>query len=281
MLGISIRADRVRGDLGTLVHDLYLALKAGFRAVELPAHGLGVIAGGRLLGDRLREVRRILRDFEFRLTLHGPDVLDLTDPLRPKRQHYLFLATLELAFELGAELVVYHHGAYQESRAREVEELARFGELVSPLGIAIGVENTYFPVEEVVRLVERVAHPAVGIAYDFGHAELSSRPRGCPQRGGLEAALPHLVHVHIHDNFGAGDISPRDPLRAQPLGEGDLHLPPGWGVIPFRELLPLLHGWERGIHVIELHRLYFDLPTLTVARREAEELLAAREAVPT
>ena len=81
---------------------------------------------------------------------------------------------------------------------------------------------------ELVEFVENYGHPAVGICYDSGHANIS---------GGvipvLETLAPHVVTMHLHDNNG----------------REDQHLVPGEGTIDWRALVPLMARCPRLVHL--------------------------------
>jgi sugar phosphate isomerase/epimerase len=58
-----------------------------------------------------------------------------------------------------------------------------------------------------------------------------------------------MVHVHISDNFGK--IDPITPAsHSLVYGYGDLHLPIGWGNLPYREIFELIKPTYRGIYLL-------------------------------
>ncbi len=61
--------------------------------------------------------------------------------------------------------------------------------------------------------------------------------------------------LHVHDNFGKPTVAPaaggRRPSMQLIRGEGDLHLPPGWGEVPRGDVRP--GGFQRRpIFVLEM-----------------------------
>jgi sugar phosphate isomerase/epimerase len=56
-------------------------------------------------------------------------------------------------------------------------------------------------------------------------------------------------HFHVHDVFGV--LSERESAE---LGYGDLHLPPGWGEIPFDDLFANTAFPRSPVFMIELVR---------------------------
>jgi sugar phosphate isomerase/epimerase len=84
------------------------------------------------------------------------------------------------------------------------------------------------------QVVDAVASPHVGLAYDSGHATLAGDALGA-----IHAMGPRLWGVHIHDT----------------LGTKDDHLIPGMGVIPFDDVARALAavGYS-GTFILEVYR---------------------------
>jgi sugar phosphate isomerase/epimerase len=74
----------------------------------------------------------------------------------------------------------------------------------------------------------------------------------------LRAVLPRLAHVHIHDNFGKPSIPNARAIDMLFKGSGDLHLPPGWGAIPYDSLFPIFAADFRGIFTLEIQPRFAD-----------------------
>ncbi len=70
---------------------------------------------------------------------------------------------------------------------------------------------------------------------DFGHAYLSSILFKREYMNDIDEMLQYAVHAHIHDNFGINGtiVKYMDNLYR---GIGDLHLPPGWGNLPWNKI---------------------------------------------
>ena len=235
----------------------------GYTRAELgSAKTLGVIAGGRLLPARLAALREALAGSPVGLTLHGsavstPRVANLMDLATPA-QRAIAAADIELAAAIGAEVVVYHRGmlgvahgdpdAVALALAAEREALRALGDQAGRHGIRIAVENVHpteirlhhrasFDLLDLGEHVARIDHPQVGICLDTGHGFLSSRFFGFDFLDQVRQIAPLVGHIHLTDNLGrpliAEDLDPDESLA---LGLGDLHLLPGWGAIPLREV---------------------------------------------
>ncbi|HEY6103110.1 MAG TPA: sugar phosphate isomerase/epimerase, partial [bacterium] len=98
----------------------------------------------------------------------------------------------------------------------------------------------------------KVDRPNVGLTFDVGHAFLAAHYFGFDYLEAVRSARPLLIHLHVTDNFGRYDPlrlenftlyrtqRPRDIL---PVGRGDLHLPVGWGAIPYEATFDALRGY--------------------------------------
>lgn len=287
--GINVDAARLDNNLDTLARDLEYFAGLGFDYAEIPVHGVGAMAGGRLLPRRVDEVCRLLARFPFRYTVHGPNPLNLMDLENLSWQKQALRASLEFAAATGAEVLVYHSGRYipeehfhlpggrrnlsaaakEQLLRQEREALLELAERADRSGVTIAMENArpyldaspYCYAEQLSLLVEQVAaidHPRVGITLDTGHAYLAARYYGFDFLAAVARAAPYIRHVHLHDNFGrvSGSLEKKQ-AELMATGRGDLHLPAGWGEIPVAEVLALLEDYT-GVVVHEIRPRYLE-----------------------
>ena len=125
-------------------------------------------------------------------------------------------------------------------------------------------------IERLVDQVKGVGEENVGLTFDFGHAYIASRYYGFDFFDAIELARPLIKHVHIHDNFGRPAGVDRRPIALISEGKGDLHMPIGWGGIPYREVFSRLKGYQ-GVVLLELKPRY--TPYLEDALQETRRLL--------
>ncbi|MGC9530308.1 MAG: hypothetical protein ACP5G2_06880 [Candidatus Bipolaricaulaceae bacterium] len=276
--GLSLRADRVAGSLTTLAHDLALAQGPGVEAVESALTGLDVVSGGRLHRPRERQVRQVVAGSPtLQTSVHGPHVADLGDLTRGKRRHGAALASLEFSIHVGDQALVSHNSCLTEPgpRTTELENLALpadagGGEVTPKVG------NGAHLVDDPLSLTEEIDRPDVGIAYHFGHAQVAPRDQGFDPLNAVESALLRIVRFHVPDNFGRGGVICHPPETGRPLGEGDLHLPPG--VIPSCETFAGLQHFQ-DLYILELHPSFFQPGRAVDAYPEIEESLLRMRAL--
>ncbi len=168
----------------------------------------------------------------------------------------------------------------ERAREQEVTALRELMPLAAERGITVAMENrdphpwevavlrregrdpTELPffhggllIPNLIAQIQAVDHPNLGICLDLAHLFLATNHLGLDYLEAVRQAAPWVRHVHANDNFGVlGDAF--DGLADRnPYGEGDLHLPPGWGVIPLAEALAQLGDYE-GLLILELRPRY-------------------------
>lgn len=248
-LGLSIRGGERREE------ELRFARRLGYTAVEISMDGTGLIFGGQLHPQMLRDALAAFAKQDFRYSVHSPSSLDLRD--RANRENHLALARAALQFcrEAGGRILVIHF----EQQSQDPEDEAAFEDAIRRLSdeagdVLLGIENIEVErVDPVIDCVRRLNRPNVVMTLDVGHAYLASVYFRFDFFEAIRAALPLVRHVHVNDNFGRYDplrlenftlYRTQTPADTYPLGKGDLHLPVGWGTIPLEKVFGLLRGFR-------------------------------------
>lgn len=305
--GIALGLDGRSGQpLAALRTMLDRVAEIGFTHAELSAKSLAVACGGHLLPRRLEALQAALSGCPLRFTVHGTNIssaragnlMDVTSP----NQRRVAESDLALAAAIGAEVLVVHSGSLRDvygdddavalGMAAERDALRALGDAAGRHGIRIAVENidpvgVYLArrayglrLDVLGEQIARVDHPRVGICFDAGHAYLASVYAGFDYLGAVRGIADRVVHIHLSDNLGRveldGDVDQADSLA---LGDGDLHLIPGWGTVPLRDVfrIPLPH---RPIVVLEMRPHFAEhVPEALAAMRELVGIQDALEPV--
>jgi len=267
-IGINAHSPRINGDIELLERDLSYFEKIGFDYVEIPVHGVDGVINGELSFENVKRVKEALRRYNLKATTHSPDPLNLRkDNLDMQEQ--VFQSSIEFASKLEAKVLVYHGGNFEGRKQegelqnlageREIRALRTLSEFADKRGVQICFENGASSIEELVTVVRKVNRENVGITYDFGHAFLYYSCYGGEREflTSIKEALPYLKHIHIHDNFGRANMTSQDAsyINQLPFGEGDLHMPPGMGKIPYEKIFPLIREYK-GIAMAEIDPRY-------------------------
>ncbi len=156
-------------------------------------------------------------------------------------------------------------------------------EALAAQGLAQGELGRYRPdicLDALARQVREIGSPHVGLALDVGHAFLATPYWGdSSYLEAIEACAPLVAHVHVHDNLGRLEDAATCPWEQQVLGEGDMHMPPGWGGIPLREVLGILgragYGGWLDLEICPRYEEYAGEALANLRRLAAEQGLGA------
>jgi len=251
-IAVSHTAD-LHGEL-TFFHDL------GYDAVEISPDAFDLIFCGRLHSPLVNDVVPVLERHGFRYSVHSPAALDLRDLRDHELQVQMAESVVEFCRLIHAEVLVLHFEQQSADPAVEaafLDATRRLADRAQDQRLRIGVENIEVErLAPVLEFVRRVDRPNVGLTFDVGHAFLAARYFGFDYLEAVRAARPLLIHLHVTDNFGR-----YDPLRLEnftlyrtqrsrdifPVGRGDLHLPVGWGAIPYDETFAALRGYQGSV----------------------------------
>ncbi len=235
--------------------DLDEAVKLGIEFVELPIFAMDLIAGGRVLQGQLRRLKDAIAGRGLGFTAHGPIAINfMNEPGNVPRHLAVAKATIEVAAEIGAVHVILHTGhmpGHDEAAIETAYEVQRnalstLGEIAAAHALILAVENifvheaashTALP-SRLAREIEAIGHPNVRACLDFSHGAITCKARGADFMEEAKALARVAKHLHLHDSFG-DPHQLRTSLRSERLayGLGDLHLPIGWGNLPWQEMM--------------------------------------------
>lgn len=251
------------GPTPDLAGELAFLRDLGYDAVEIAPDTFNLLLCGRLQHALVRDVVPVLERHPFRYSVHSPAALDLRDVRDHDLQMQMAEAVLEFCRLINAGILVLHFEQQSPDPAVEgafLDATKRLADRAADQPLRIGIENIeverFAPVLEFIRKVDR---PNVGLTFDVGHAFLAARQFGFDYLEAVRVARSLLIHLHVTDNFGRYDPlrlenftlyrtqRPRDTL---PVGRGDIHLPVGWGAIPYEETFDALRGY-RGTVITE------------------------------
>lgn len=112
-------------------------------------------------------------------------------------------------------------------------------------------------IQPIIDQLEAINHPNIGMTLDLAHLHLAIHALGDDYLEAVALASPWVRHLHINDNFGKLDVGFDNEKDRLPYGEADLHLPPGWGAIPFAQAFEKL-GDYTGEIILEIKDRYWD-----------------------
>ena len=264
----------VDGELESLESDLRRLGELGVDTVELGLTSIDLIAGGRLIKERVERLVALTRRFPFRYTVHGLVSSNFMDPATAGYQLGAAKALVEICDRIGAGIIVQHGGHLRaeqlferaEADRRERDALFELAEFARPYGVRIALENIFSTAPgqyrqtpaEIAETVRAVDHSNLVALIDFSHAYIESTYRGLNFRDQIRAMAPVAGHLHVHDSFGRPQAFYQAfyPQEATALGIGDLHMPLGWGDIDWEEIFRELTFLPETVLMMEIGPRY-------------------------
>lgn len=242
----------------------------GVSVVELPLYAWHLIVGGKVLDDRVADLKQALAGRALDYTVHGPLSINLMDiPERLGRHEAVLNAAIEISAGIGASHLVMHTGIVRDPHddlevaySRQRDALDRAGDIAAGLGVTLCVENIFrfggaretATPSKLAGELDAIDHRAVKATLDFSHAYIRCAENRLDPAAEIAALAPHAVHLHLHDSFGRPtELWTFDPAEAVAFGEGDLHLPIGWGAIDWDGLVEACHFPPETIGILELN----------------------------
>ena len=273
--GFGFCTDGAKPDLSDLDRQLARIEATGASHCELSLYELDLIVGGRVLPDRRRRLEQICARRSLRYSAHGVLTVNFMDEVRLELHKAVCRAMLELCGALGASVMAHHPGRVPAACAAELERLhgierealREMGEVAAGYAVKIAVENLFVEdaasyTADPVRLAREIAaidHPNVCGLLDFSHAYIMAQFRGMDFVETLQAFAPEVNHLHVHDSLGRPTSIEGFYRLAEQIafGMGDLHLPLGWGDIPWDAILPRLRFRAGTVLIVELLERHF------------------------
>lgn len=226
----------------------------GVDTVEIPFFAARLMANGQVLAPAVRRFEAQMRNRTLAYSTHATISINLMDVPEALPLHKRIARTnIEITARLGARNMVVHCGtadrqdpsALEDSYARQRESLDRLGDHAAGHGVLVCVETIYSREGRDTALPGRLAaelravgHGSVCAALDYAHSSLQCAQRDADLMGEVKALAPLARHLHLNDCFAVNrnmeDAPPADSLA---YGSGDLHLPIGWGNLPWDRLM--------------------------------------------
>lgn len=269
--GFGVNTRRTDGNFRRLEEQLGYLKEAGFEYLEVSADVVDTIGGGKIIPKKMDKLLNLLDRYGFKHTAHIQNGVDLRDRENREFQLESFKSGIEFAGMIGAELLVCHFEKESDDLAEESlfrEAMLQGLDYAKKRNVKLGIENIEIDtLSKVVNFVREVNDPDLLLVLDVGHAFLSEHYFGENFLESLKNAANLVGHIHLSDNFGRFEkmrLENFDLYRVSSytnrlnLGRGDLNLPPGWGAIPFEEVLPIFENYQ-GIVILEYyHDKYLD-----------------------
>ncbi|QIB33834.1 sugar phosphate isomerase/epimerase family protein [Ancylobacter pratisalsi] len=241
----------------------------GVDLVELPAYAWHLIVDGRVLNNRVADLARAVSGRRLAYSVHGTLAINLMDIAERLPRHEKVLeANIEIAAAVGAEHLIMHTGFVSDpaddvevAYSRQRDALARAGDKAAALGVRLCVENIFrfsgaretATPSKLAGELAAIEHDAVKATLDVSHAYIRCTDARIDPIAEIAALAPYVAHFHLHDSFGRPDtLWTYHSAEAVAFGEGDLHLPIGWGGIDWDAVVEAVRPAPGALAIMEL-----------------------------
>jgi sugar phosphate isomerase/epimerase len=273
--GFGFATEGTSPDLAGLEETLARIETSGAAFAELALYELDLIVGSRVLAERRRRLEKICTRLKLKYTVHGMLSVNFMDHAHLDLHKSVCRASLELCDAIGAKVLVQHAGVVPAGPITLIEHLhtveraalAEMGDFAARYGVRIALENLFVETwarytAEPARLARQIAevdHEHVVGTLDFSHAYLMTSLYGLDFPDALRTLAPGAGHLHVHDSFGRQDFDGDFYTTSERIafGQGDLHLPMGWGDVSWDEVLPGLPVRPGTVLMVELPRRFW------------------------
>lgn len=255
--GFGFSAGDLAFDLSDLDPVLGQIAATGATHCELNLARYGLIAGGKVLREKVQGMRRVCDRHRLVYTGHGALAVNFMDRAHLELHRRSFRAMLEVCEILDVGILVHHTGIIPMAGPAEIEaahdqERAAIKEMADEAarrGVRIGLETVFVETADrytadpfrLADEIDAIGHPNVMGVLDVSHCYIMSTVRQLDFRAAIRRFAEVANHVHIHDSFGLPrSVKGYSWSEDMAFGTGDLHLPPGWGDIPWHTIMPEL-----------------------------------------
>ena len=244
------------GDISALTNQIKMGKEAGGDSLEIPIFETDVICGKKINQAELNILKDTLLNQGIDYTVHGELSVNLLDQENFDSHKEVLKRDIEVSGEIKATHLVTHFGQttnnvhenkelYTSHLMRQQECYAEMGEYAQSHNVTLAIENLfpftldhYAPLpSEIAEQINEVNHPNAKCCLDISHAYINCNYRNAHFINEIKTMGPLSEHIHMHDSFGIIEsMWTFTSAEDTSYGQGDLHLPLGWGDIPFDKI---------------------------------------------
>ena len=253
MKKVGLSAECKNGNLASLASQIDHFKSLGVDSVEIPLYETDIICGKKIISSELDILKNILDNKDIAKTVHGELSVNLLDSEYFDDHKAILKKDIEVSGAIGATHLVTHFGqttnvifddktAYNDLLIKQNDCYAEMGEYAIKHGVVLAIENlfpftvkNYAPMpSEIGVQLNKINHTNIKCCLDISHAYINCTYRNAHFIDEIKHMGPLAEHIHMHDSFGIlQQMWTYLESEASSYGFGDLHLPLGWGDIPF------------------------------------------------
>ena len=282
------------GNLDKLPDQLNKCNELSIDSVEIPIFQIDIIVGKKILTSELKKLQSIISKYKFDYTVHGELSVNLMDEKYFDDHKEILKKNIEVSSEIGATHLITHFGytsinnyenksKYEDLLKKQNECYEEMSLIADKNNVTLAIEclfpfdeNSYAPLpSEVANNLNNINHPKIKACLDISHAYINCTYRNAHFINEIKEMAPLSEHVHMHDSFGILQEMPTYiQSEANSYGLGDIHLPLGWGSIPFDKVfdeINLPKNTNLNFELLPMHHAYFE-ESINIARTLSKKI---------
>lgn len=245
------------GDIIALSDQIRRLKEVGVDSIEIPLYETDVICGKKINQQEFLILKKTLSNQDIYYTVHGELAVNLMDQDNFTNHKEVLKRDIEVSGEIGATHLVTHFGqttneifnkkdVYKSFLKRQEDCYAELGEYAEKHNVILAIENlfpftsdSYAPLPgEIAKQLKSINHPNIKCCLDISHAYINCTYRNIHFINQIKELASHSEHIHMHDSFGMLEYKMWTYRSSEETSYGinDLHLPLGWGDIPFEKI---------------------------------------------
>ena len=244
------------GDISELSDQIRRLKEVGVDSLEVSIYETDVICGKKINLPELKILKDTLLGQDISYTVHGELSVNLMDQENFDSHKEVLKRNIEVSSEIQATHLITHFGQttnkvyenqniYESYLKKQQDCYTELGDYAKQYKVTLAIENlfpftidNYAPLpNEIALQLNKINHPNVKCCLDISHAYINCTYRNAHFIDEIKKMAPLSEHIHMHDSFGLIErIWAYVPAEYTSYGQGDLHLPLGWGDIPFEKI---------------------------------------------
>tara|TARA_B100001123_G_scaffold424039_1_gene535026 strand:- start:535 stop:1431 length:897 start_codon:yes stop_codon:yes gene_type:complete len=244
------------GDISALNKQITMCKEAGVDSLEISIFETDVICGKKINQPELKILKNTLLNQNMEYTVHGELSVNLLDQEHFDSHKEVLKRDIEVSAEINATHLVTHFGQttnkiyenksiYFDHLNKQQQCYEEIAEYAKSHNVILAIENLfpfqlsyYAPLpSEIAKQLNEINHPNLKCCLDISHAYINCTYRNAHFLDEIKEMASLSEHIHMHDSFGIIEkMWTYIESENTSYGQGDLHLPLGWGDIPFEKI---------------------------------------------
>ncbi len=294
MTKIGFSASLPSENLDNLPEQLNRFKDLGIDSVEIPIYEIDIIVGKKIITSELTKLKSIINKYDFDYTVHGELSVNLMDEKYFNDHKEVLTKDIEVSGEIGATHLITHFGyttknnfenqlKYQDLLKKQNECYEELATLAEKNNVTLAIEclfpfenNNYAPLpSEIANNLNKINNNRIKACLDISHAYINCSYQNTHFINEIKEMAPLSEHVHMHDSFGIlQEMRTYIQQEAVSYGLGDIHLPLGWGSIPFEKVfkeIRLPQNTNLNFELLPKHHAYFE-ESIRIARELSQKI---------